>query len=398
MGESSLDPRPELMGNLVAQPEDLSRKGLALASDEADTGVLSVGDTTNDDRSAGLSLVRDGLPVSGVVNGPGRHVKPELCRPRRSLPCPSRLSQEYACQNLDEPRVPNVKIEDCSIGQHCRNDSTALHVPSYEARQSHYLPGYDNAMFFGLHKESSERTRMVRDNTNWQQGEPKTWPASPMQRYKFPLSYYLPPATSIVRRSPQSHNTSSNIDTAAFPVPNFPPPAISPVITPQSRSLSFLQPEAHQSRYNNTQMNPTGYDTLPPMMPSITVVPQRNQLSTSIGVNDIAQSPPSSVTMAPSTQHNARKTHSVSKKRSRAVEADSHTAGNTVPTNQEKFHDPTRVVLTAEDLSYVNILIAAMNDMNATEDNDGMIKSWGKIRALKAAKINRVCEDMLVSC
>lgn len=48
------------------------------------------------------------------------------------------------------------------------------------------------------------------------------------------------------------------------------------------------------------------------------------------------------------------------------------------------------------DVVLVALLVDSMNDMDATEDNHGMLSTWRKLMVIKADKIQRVCEELLV--
>lgn len=73
------------------------------------------------------------------------------------------------------------------------------------------------------------------------------------------------------------------------------------------------------------------------------------------------------------------------------------------------FDDPTNSIATVGvdlvdlvdpadyDATLVNALVDAMADMSATEDNPGMLETWRKLMSVKALKVQRVCEDLLVS-
>lgn len=50
-----------------------------------------------------------------------------------------------------------------------------------------------------------------------------------------------------------------------------------------------------------------------------------------------------------------------------------------------------------EEHEYIQALVSAMHDTTATEDNEGMLATWNKIRVKKAEKVQDVCIELLVS-
>lgn len=98
-----------------------------------------------------------------------------------------------------------------------------------------------------------------------------------------------------------------------------------------------------------------------------------------------------------SMEQRAKSDHSGNKKRSTMLhQASSNPLISALAGNPEAFKVSAKSTFTSSDYENINILIDAMNDMGSTEDNDGMIKSWNRLKIQKAAKVASVCEDLLV--
>ena len=98
------------------------------------------------------------------------------------------------------------------------------------------------------------------------------------------------------------------------------------------------------------------------------------------GINRIASSPHS-----PRPQ--VRRESSIGKRRHASMQTDS---------SYENVQLAPLRMLPQEDLSFVTGLVAAMRDSNQAEDNAGMLKTWEKIRTVKADKLQEKAIEMLV--
>ena len=394
---------PQFESNRVSSDRNgtSSKGGLTPASHDIEAGaaVTSVGDATIDNPQGSLSLTSNGHTSKNAIavhTGPRCQSKLERRRMRKTHPRPSKLSQEYLGHGRDEPGATNSQYQDGQAGQHFQHRSTTSGTPSCDGDNRHYVPSLENTMFLGYHKESNERAKTLQDNASWQHDEPRSWPSSPIEQDMLRLSQSSP-ATSIANRCSHIHTPSSNTGIPVFPVHNFPRPTLPRTTSSHLTGPSSLQAQGNPSHRNNAHMHLSSYSPIQPIISSITTSPRRKQLSTSIDITDTTLSHQSSSSMSPSMRQNTMNQPSLPRKRSRAMtQSDVSPVGNSFGTDPVGFQDSTKFIFTQQDLDHIEVLVAAMNDMSATEDNDGMIKSWNKMRMLKAAKVNRVCEEMLV--
>ena len=308
---------------------------------------------------------------------------------------PSRLNQQYSTDNLNDLGMSKLRDHDDPNTQHFQHNLTNHSIPG--PNYYSWLSDLRNTMFSrGYHKESYERTRLSRleNNATSRQSGSNSSPASPIGPYKTPLSSSTPATCTVDPRS-LSHPIPSTSTTTN------PPCSIPIATTPSLSASSYLThslpspAQAVPQQQRSLQLTLGGQNQDQFASHNITSTPHSTQMLATLGTSAQDDQPPSPILQ--SIQQSIQGNNSGPKKRSRAV--------NPTPTNStidalaadpEGFKVSAKSAFTRKDYDDINILVAAMNDMTSTEDNDGMIKSWNKLRIKKAAKVTRVCEDLLV--
>lgn len=312
-------------------------------------------------------------------------------RSHNSATRPSPLDLRSLADYHRDPMLPKLGKQD--------NQSTlglGEYLPSQPVQGRH---GYswqshlrNRLIFGGYQPESYERTRLSRIENDGihQQGGSSSWPASPIRPYKTPLSRSSP-ATD-----PLSHCyslTQTTEDTK--------PPHLSAFhrISPQSASSQLTQ-FVHSPAQSASQQQSPQLDLRNRSQPQPRSTDSANSLSSrrmSAALDEVVQENlPCSPTYS-SMQQSVKNSDSGARKRPRAVNQNCfNSAVDALATDPEGFKVSIMSAFTRKDHENINVLVAAMNDMSSTEDNDGMLKSWNKLRMQKAAKVVRVCEDLLV--
>ena len=263
-------------------------------------------------------------------------------------------------------------------GRHT-NAQTPLGDPSRYSASGHnhntsWLPfpdsGMNNSMHLGYHKESNERTKMFPDNHHWQT------PASLIEQYKLPLSQTS--ATSIVSPQPIIQTPTSNNVLSLPPYSSqgflYPPASSHPSIS------HVFASRGDQLQHIGQQVNSTFIHQPTPSakLPAIKSAP-----------DSARQFQPKHIKDRRLQRHSGAEA-SASRNRPRAVNQRQAITGLKAGRTTSR-----RMVLTPGDLNLIQLLREAMNDMRNSEDNDGMIKSWDKMRGLKRNRIESVCKELL---
>ena len=273
---------------------------------------------------------------------------------------PSKLNPNYLGQYGDLSRTSVYGNKSRGYAQPPPHD-LSVYGASDIHHEAAWLPKSNNIMHLGYHKESNERTKLLPDTSVWQ------GPSSPIGQYNLPLSAPPIAETHSIVQSPLSNNAPS------LPVYDFPNYLPSKAFANAPISHLFA-PQGDPLQHIGAQVN--FKDTPRPAAPTITAIAKP------IAVIDHQKHPKS-------IQDRSMTRSSSGKKRTRDM---------SVSHSNAKANGKQSAVeeMTQEDQQRVQTLITAMNDMSSSEDNEGMIKSWDKMRLSKAARINTVCEELLL--
>ena len=213
----------------------------------------------------------------------------------------------------------------------------------------------------------------------------------------FSQTYFQPFPESNLRSTAPSLAGSGGFNTLNQASPLAQQPAQAPLFHRSQRFLNSSQPAFSASHSPEHDLTGTGAFSQGEQSQRSNIT-ANNEMSTTASRNaGTDQTPDRSSREAsslPSSAPNSANVGSVTRKRQRTRAKTERKRRRTVSSGPDFAVNEGPACI--EDERMIDTMIEAMCDMSATEDNGGMLDTWRKMKATRAEKMRRVCQEILV--